>query len=131
MSTDNASTKVVTGKVRLSYVHIWEPWANAEGQEPKYSVCLLIPKSDTATLDKIKKAQEIAAENGKAKHFGGKIPSNLKTTLKDGDVDADLERNPEMAGHFYMTVSAKQRPGVVDSNVEPILEQTEVYSGCY
>lgn len=131
MSTDTASTKVVTDKVRLSYVHVWEPWSNGEGQEAKYSVCLLIPKSDTATLAKIKAAQAAAAEKGKAKHFGGKVPANLKTTIKDGDTDADLERNPEMAGHFYMTVSAKTRPGVVDRNVEPILEQSEVYSGCY
>jgi hypothetical protein len=128
--TDTASTKVITDKVRLSYVHVWEPWANAEGQEAKYSVCLLIPKSDKTTLAKIKAAQEAAAEKGKSK-FGGKVPSNLKTTLKDGDVDADLEKNPEMAGHFYMTVSARTRPGIVDRNVDPILEQSEVYSGCY
>lgn len=128
--SDKASTKVVTDKVRLSYVHVWEPWANAEGQEAKYSVCILIPKSDTTTLGKIKAAQDAAAENGKAK-FGGKVPANLKTTLKDGDVDADLERNPEMAGCYYMTVSAKTKPGIVDRNVDPILEQSEVYSGCY
>jgi hypothetical protein len=126
-----SSTRVVTGKVRLSYVHLFEPFSNQPDQEAKYSTTILIPKSDTATLDKIRKAQEAAAEDGKAKTFGGRVPTNLKTTLHDGDEEADLEKNPEYAGHFYMAMSSKTRPGVVDADLNPVLDPTQVYSGCY
>ena len=134
MATTNAnSKKVVTGKVRLSYVFLTEPRAAFEGQEPKYSCVILIPKSDTATLDKIRAAQRIALEEGKTKLFNGSIPKNWKNTLHDGDEEADLEKNPEYEGHYYMSIgsSAKYKPGVVDRNLNPILDPTEIYSGMY
>ena len=124
-------TRVVTGKVRLSYVHLFESYSNNPDQEAKFSCTILIPKSDTVTLGKIKAAQDAAAENGKAKTFGGKVPANLKVTLHDGDTEADLERSPEYAGHYYMAVSSKTRPGVVDANLNAVLDPTSVYSGCY
>lgn len=133
MATTNtvSTTKVVTGKVRLSYVHLFEPYSNQDDQEPKYSCVLLIPKSDKATLKKLRAAIEAAAEAGKNTKFNGKIPPNLKTTLRDGDEDGDLERNPEYEGHMFMSVNSKTRPGIVDKDVNPILDSTEVYSGCY
>lgn len=131
MATTASDTKVLTGKVRLGYVHLFEAFSNQEGQEPKFSVMIIIPKSDTATLKKIKRAQKAAAEAGKATKFNGKIPANLKTTLKDGDEDADLEKNPELEGHYYMTISSKTRPGVVDKDLDDIIDSSEVYSGCY
>lgn len=131
MPVTNQATKVVTGKVRLSYVHLFEPWSNNPENDPKYSVVLLIPKSDKATIKKLKAAQDAAKENGAERLFGGKIPKNLKTTLHDGDEEADLDLNPEYEGHLYMTVSSKTKPGVVDQNVQPILDSTEIYSGCF
>lgn len=128
---EKSPTRVVTGKVRLSYVHLFEPYSNDPEKEPKYSVTILIPKSDKATLAKINKAIEAAKEEGKTKKFGGKIPTNLSTTLHDGDEEADLERNPEYAGHMYMAMSSKARPGIVDLDLNPILDSTQVYSGCY
>lgn len=125
------ATKVVTGEVRLSYVHVWEPYSQQEDQEPKYSVAILIPKTDKVTISKLRAAQKAALEAGLSRVFGGKKPPNLKTTLRDGDEEADLERNPEYAGHLFMNVSSKQKPGIVDSNVQPILDSSEVYSGCY
>lgn len=126
----NQATKVVTGRVRLSYVHLFEAFAQKPDQDAKFSCVILIPKSDKATLKKIKEAQAAALENGKAK-FGGKIPVNWGNTLHDGDEEADLERNPEYEGHYYMSIGAKTRPGIVDQNVNPIMDSTEVYSGCY
>jgi hypothetical protein len=130
VATQN-TTKVVTGKVRLSYVHLFEAFSNIEGQEPKFSCVILIPKSDKATVGKIQRAIEAAAENGKNKVFNGKVPANLKTTLHDGDEEGDLERNPEYEGHYFMSVSSKTKPGIVDKDVNPILDSTEVYSGCF
>lgn len=131
-TTNGASaTKVVTGKVRLSYAHLFEPYASRDDQEKKYSCAILIPKEDTATLGKIRKAQKAALEAGLTSKFGGKKPPNLKTTLRDGDEEADLERNPEYAGHYFMNVSSKTKPGVVDGNLNEIIDSSEVYSGCF
>lgn len=124
------STKVVTGKVRLSFVHLFEP-VSFEGSDPKYSVMLLIPKSDKVTIQKIKKAQQAAAEAGKDKFKGGVVPKTLKSTLRDGDEEKDTVEFPEFAGHYFMSVSSKNKPGVVDRDTDPILDQSEIYSGCY
>lgn len=127
----SAPTKVVTGKVRLSYVHLFEAYTSFENQPAKYSTVVLIPKTDKVTINKIKKAQLAALELGKAGKFGGSIPKNWKNTLHDGDTEADLEKNPEYEGHMYMTISNQTKPGIVDRDLQPILDTTEVYSGCY
>lgn len=130
-TNDQNATKVVTGKVRLSYVHLFEPFSNKDDQAPKYSVVLLIPKTDKATIKKLRDAEKAAAEAGKAKIFNGKIPVTLKSVLHDGDEEGDLERNPEYEGYWFMSVSSKTKPGIVDRDVQPILDSTEVYSGCF
>lgn len=127
-------TKVITGKVRLSFVNLFTPRAQNEGGAPKYSVLLLIPKSDTATIEAIEKAQKTALEEAKAKgKFGGKTPKAWKSTLRDGDEEKDLDDYPEYEGQMFMTVSANEAypPKVVDTALQPILDQSEVYSGCY
>lgn len=126
-------TKVVTGKVRLSYVHLFEPHANPNQKDakPKYSCVILVPKTDRVTINKIRKAQEAALEAGKTSRFDGRIPKNWKNTFRDGDEEADLELNPEYEGCYFMTVSSNTKPGIVDQDVQPILDATDVYSGCY
>ncbi len=128
MAIKNTDTKVITGKVRLSYAHLFKPQAIDEGQEPKYSVCLLIPKSDKKTLKKIKNAIEAAKQAGAPK-WGGKIPANLKMPLRDGDEERSDQ--PEYAGHYFINANSKLKPGVVDRDLNEILDSTEVYSGCY
>ncbi|EPY2286913.1 DUF2815 family protein [Clostridium sporogenes] len=120
-------TKVTTGKVRLSYANLFEPRA-MEGQEPKYSVSVIIPKTDTETLKAIKEAVAEAKEQGKGK-FGGKVPANLKTPLHDGDIDRPDDE--AYANCYYLNANSKNKPGIVDKNVQPVLDATEVYSGCY
>lgn len=122
------STKIVTGKVRFSYANLFHPRAAAEGQDPKYSVSLLIPKSDKETLGKIKAACEAAIETG-LPLWGGKKPANLKMPLRDGDTDRP--DRPEYENHYFINCSSKQKPGIVDKHVNEILDETEVYSGCY
>lgn len=126
-----STTRVVTGKVRLSYVHLFEPYSSDPDQDPKYSVTILIPKSDKTTLAKLAAAQEAAKEAGKSSKWEGRVPPNLSTTLHDGDEEADLEKSPEYGGCMYMAMSSKQRPGVVDENLNAVLDPTQVYSGCY
>lgn len=120
-------TKVTTGKVRLSYAHLFEPHA-IEGNEPKYSVSVIIPKTDTETLKAIKAAVDEAKENGKAK-WNGKIPAALKTPLRDGDTERPDDE--AYVDSYFLNANSKNKPGVVDQNVQPILDATEVYSGCY
>lgn len=119
-----SATKVVTGKVRFSYLHCWEPHVAVEGQTPKYSVSLLIPKSDTETVARIKAACEAAIQ---AK-WPTKRPPNLRMPLRDGDAE---DKGPEYAGHWFLNVSSKQKPGIVDATLNPILDPAELYSGCY
>jgi hypothetical protein len=125
---ENQATKVVTGKVRFSYLHVWEPAAVEEGSQKKYSVSLIIPKSDTDTVARIKNAIQAALESGKAK-FGGKIPASLKLPLRDGDIErAD---DDAYLKSWFLNANSSKQPGIVDQNVQPILRQDEFYSGCY
>jgi len=130
------TTKVITGKVRLSYAHIFTPQKDDQGVD-KYSTAILIPKSDKDTLRKIKLAVDAAKEGGKSK-WGGKIPANIKLPLRDGD-----EERPDdeaYAGHYFLNATSKNKPGTAkpigkgpDGKVkfQEITDTTEVYSGCY
>lgn len=122
-----SATKVVTGKVRFSYLNVFQPRAAQPGQEPKYSVCLLIRKDDEATLKKIKAGIQAAAEAGKAQ-WGGKVPAGLKLPLRDGDAERD---SAEYKGHWFINCNSKQKPGVVDASLNPILDASEIVSGDY
>ena len=121
------NTKVITGKVRFSYANVWEP-KSINGGDEKYSVSLIIPKNDTKTINDIKKAIEVAKQDGKAK-FGGRIPANLKTPLRDGDIDRPDDE--AYKDSYFINANSKDKPQIVDKNVKPILDQSEVYSGCY
>ncbi|MBO6237315.1 MAG: DUF2815 family protein [Bacteroidales bacterium] len=123
------STKVITGKVRFSYVNIFKSRAFQAGQDAKYSVCLLIPKEDKATLTKIHKAVEVAKEDAKGKKWGGKVPANLKLPLRDGDIDRPDDEN--YAGHMFLNATSKDAPQIVDRKVQPILDPMECGSGDY
>lgn len=131
MSNQVNSTKVVTGKVRFCYVNVFEPTAMNEGDTPKYNVCILIPKSDTATIDKIKKAIEAAKEAGKAKlaDKNGRIPVNLKLPLRDGDKER-LD-DPAFEDHYFINANSMRQPSIVDRSLSPIMSRDEFYSGCY
>ena len=125
------STKVVTGKVRFCYVNVFEPTAMNEGDTPKYNICILIPKNDAKTLDKINKAIEAAKQAGKAKlaDKNGKIPSNIKLPLRDGDEERGDD--PAFEGMYFINVNSQRKPSIVDKDLNPIMEKEEFYSGCY
>lgn len=126
-------TKVVTGKVRLSFCNLFEAKAPQGGGEPKYSVTLLIPKKDTATLNKIKEAMAQARESFCNKNGANSLPAKPNHTLHDGDGmrDSGEPYGPECKGHYVITVSSKQKPLVIDNVKNEITDPTEVYSGCY
>lgn len=121
------ATKVITGKCRASFVHIFEP-QSINGSEPKFSCSLIIPKSDTETIGKIREAIEEAKQNGVSK-WGGKIPPNLKLPLRDGDIDRPDD--PAYADSYFINASSLEKPGIVDRKRVPITDPLAVYSGCY
>lgn len=127
------STKVVTGKVRFSFVHIFEPDVPQDGGDPKYSITLLIPKSDTATLGKIKVAMEAAREAFVQKNGANSLPAKPNHTLRDGDGTKDNgdDFGPECKGCYVLRVKSKQKPVIVDAFRNEITNPAEVYSGCY
>ena len=127
------ATKVITGvNTRWSYANVWEAKA-MEGGKPKFSVSLIIPKSDTVTVGKIKTAIEEAYREGQSKLKGNakSVPalSTLRTPLRDGD----LERpdDPAYANAYFVNANSATAPGVVDANRNDILDRSKVYSGCY
>ena len=122
-------TKVITGpNTRLSYFHGWEPTSINDGPL-RYSTTVLIPKSDTATIQAIVCAIDAALEQGAAK-FGGRIPSKatLKLPLRDGDIEREDEA---YKGHYFLNANSKSAPQIVDLNIKKITDRSEVYSGCY
>lgn len=121
-------TKVVTGTVRLSYANLWEPKSINGGKE-KYSVSVIIPKSDQRTIDRIERAVDAAIEEGIGK-FGGKKPNKktIKLPLRDGDVEKDDEAYKDA---YFINANSMTAPQIVDVNVEPILDRSEIYSGVY
>ena len=125
MSNENANLTKVIVPCRFSYLHCWEPNAVSDG-DPKYSVSAIIPKSDTETIEKIKRAIEQAKKDSVSK-WGGKVPANLKLPLRDGDIDRPEDE--AYADSYFFNANSKQAPQVVDKNVQPILDQSEVYSG--
>ena len=127
--TAKRTNPVVTGVVRLSYANVWEPKSINGGAE-KYSVSLIIPKSDTKTLSAINEAVNAAIEEGKGK-FGGKIPNKaaLKLPLRDGDIDRPDDE--AYANSYFINANSNTAPQIVDRNVNPIIDRSEVYSGVY
>ena len=122
-----SATKLVI-PCRISFANIFEP-KSINGSEAKYSVSCLIPKDDKKTLLAIHKAVEAAKEDGKVRKWGGKLPPNLKLPLRDGDIDRPEDE--AYKGCYFFNANSRQAPQVVDKQVQPILDQTEVYSGCY
>ena len=130
------NTEVVTGKVRFSYLNVFTPKAGQDGGDPKYSVMLLIPKSDTATLGKIKAAMQAAAESFRAKNGASSLPATPMTPLHDGDgvkPNSGEPYGPECKGCYVISVScrADMKPGVYDAFRNDITDPAEIKSGDY
>ena len=129
----NNPLKVITGPdTRWSYANVWEP-KSINGSTPKYSVSLIIPKSDTKTIAKIKAAIQAAYEEGqgKLKGNGKSVPplATIKTPLRDGDIERPDD--PAYANAYFINANSATAPGIVDADRNPVLNRSEVYSGVY
>lgn len=141
-----AKNQVVTKRVRLSFVNLAEPKKIGDtDKDARYSVTCIIPKTlngqEHPTVTAIKNAIKAAAEAGAQKHFGGRVPTNVKNTLKDGDTEVDdlgvlkNEKYPEYKGNYYIRVSTKFTPKIFDENgnqmLDPEVIREKIFSGCY
>ena len=129
----NNPMKVITGPdTRWSYANVWEP-KSINGGTPKYSVSLIIPKSDTKTVAKIKAAIEAAYQEGQSKLKGNSksVPplAAIKSPLRDGDIERPDD--PAYANAYFINANSATAPGIVDADRNPVLTRSEVYSGVY
>ncbi len=124
--------KVITGLVRFCYLNANQP-KSINGSNPKYSACIIIPKDDKVTLDRINAGIQSAYDEGQAKLRGtGKsVPalSVIKTPLRDGDTERPDD--PAFANAYFLNANSASKPGIVDGDCQPILETSEIYSGIY
>ena len=126
-------TKVITGPdTRWSYANVWDP-KSINGSNPKYSVSLIISKKDTKTIEAIKKAIQAAYEDdaAKLKGNGKSVPplSAIKNPLRDGDIEKPDDE--AYANAYFINANSSSAPGIVDENIQPIINRSEVYSGVY
>ena len=126
-------TKVITGvNTRWSYANVWDP-KSINGGAPKYSVSLIIPKSDTATVAKIKAAIQAAYEEGQSKLKGNSKSVPTLSVIKNPLRDGDTERPDDEAykDSYFVNANSATAPDIVDAARNPILDHSEVYSGVY
>ena len=126
-------TKVITGvKTRWSYANVWQA-KSINGGTPKYSVSLIIPKSDAKTVAAVKNAIQAAYEEGQSKLKGNSKSVPALTAIKNPLRDGDVER-PDDAAYkdcYFINANSATAPGIVDASRNPIIEHSEVYSGVY
>lgn len=126
------STLTLPKAVRLSYTNLLEPRAQSADKpdDLRYGTAILIPKSDTETVDLIKAAIKEALDEGVVKKWGGKVPKGLKNPLRDGDEEREDEN---YAGHWFINTkgpkAGKEKPILVGPDSEPTDDSTVIYSG--
>lgn len=125
----NTSTRLITGIVRCSYVNVFEARKNVSSGKEEFSMTLLVPKSDKETIAKLAAAME-AAKDAK---WGGKAPTHLLKPIHDGDGPKPNggDYGEECAGHWVINVKSNTRPGVVDTNLAPVMDRADFQSGDY
>lgn len=129
MSSRNG-TKVITKEVRLSYLHVFAPYASQPGQEAKYSACLMWPKDDEEMNTLVREATQVAVEEGTRTKWGGKTPKSIHLPMRDGD-EKDLDTNPEYEGMYFLNCSSKRQPGLIDRHKMEIFDEADLKSGDY
>lgn len=123
-------TKLITAEARASHAYVFTPASFEDSDDELYSVMILIPKEDKATLQAMKQAIEAAKEAGKSK-WNGKVPSNLTTPVRDGDTDENYSDQEAFNGHYFVRAKSRTKPGIIGPDKAPITDSTEFFSGCY
>lgn len=131
-NTMNANEIIIP--CRLSYANIWEARQSMEGDKMQYSCCLLIPKTDTATIQAIKTLMAKIEKEAKATKWSGRMPASYAhPLLRDGDTDPTKGGDSNYAGCYFINAKANadHPPKIIDARCNPVMDRDEVYSGCY
>lgn len=131
---NKAEQTITVGVARLSYANLFKPVARNPQDEPKYSTTILIPKNDVRSKQLIDMAIDAAKQTGTLDQFQGQIPPILSTPVYDGDGVRPSDGLPfgaECKGHWVFTASSKNAPVVLDQNKQPMIRESEIYSGAY
>ncbi|NQD97629.1 DUF2815 family protein [Staphylococcus xylosus] len=127
---EQKQTKVMVKNARASYANVFEAQSINEGDEPKYNISIIIPKTEKETIDKINKAIDKATQVGVSEKFGGKKPANVRNPLRDGDVEREGDKAYENA--YFINAKSKRKPQIMDKeNGVYINDPEQFYSGCY
>lgn len=136
-----AITIVTPKNTRIAFPELFVPRpATAEIDANKYTVMVLIPKTEKDTIAKI----QAGIKEALATKFK-KEPVDWNTPLKDGDkyyqnkVDSADPADEEAAkktydyyrGHYYLNLKSNDQPKVVDRGLQPVLDAGLVKSGDY
>ena len=121
-------SRIITGKVRLSFTkNVFTP-----DEKGSYSIMILVDKRDKETLAKINGAVDKFKTDPKAVTiWGSKFLASFKTPLRDGDTERDTEKYPEYKGNYFINANTYNKPSVVDSGMNDIINKSDLYSGCY
>lgn len=125
-------TNIRIGEVRFSYANVFAPRKSDDSADGKYGVCIIIPKDDKETIAAIEAAVNAAKQKGKTEKWGGKIPANVRTPLRDGDIDR--EDDEAFAGCYFLNASSKNKPGIrvlENGATYEAMDAEDFYSGCY
>ena len=122
--------KVVFGPCRLSYTHLFSKYApDGDAANGKFMTNVLIPKEEKETIKAIQQAIEAGKKAAIISKWGGKEPKKLDMPLRDGDVDK--EDDDVYAGYYFTNAKCNTRPGFVDKNKTPIVDEDDIYSGVW
>lgn len=123
-----------TPRFRVSYPNVFKPKRNDLNGQDEFSIVCLFKKGED--LSKLKAAMHQAAV-AKWGADQSKWPKGLRSPLRDQgerakDVDGKRILPPaHEEGAIFLNLKSKQRPGVVDQNVQQIIDESQFYAGCY
>lgn len=121
-----SETTVMTPRFRVSFPNVLRPGKPMQpGAEPKYGVTMLFPKG--TDLSAMKKAAEAACLVAWGPDTS-KWPKNFRKPFRD---QGEKEFEGYEAGAVFVTATSSKRPGLVDAQVNEILEEKDFYPGCY
>ena len=121
--SEQKKARVMTPIFRVSFPNVFQPKLNELSGKTEYSLVMLFDKKAD-----LKEMKALAAGVAREK-WGDKIPAGIRNPFRDGDVEK--EGREGYKGVFFVNTKSNQKPGVVDENVQPIIEQEQFYPGCY
>lgn len=128
-----AQNQVVLGPVRLSFVNVFEKVESPSGVD-QYSLTAMIPKSAKSLVNHMNTAIKVAIDSGiKSGKIAKGDVKNLRLPARDGDDKDDRGgRGSEFDNMIYFSATnARNQPGVLDEQKQPIVDTDEIYSGVW